>query len=129
MHPAQKAREDKEKNPQDYCRKCLWNVRRSGPCQNHPTGNVTVETMSTVQLAKVKERVPPLRTFDVEDEQGTPAVVVYNVETDSLWCHRHNEADGCADTARVRLSGVLTYTVRGDVKVYRTIKMPVKAEA
>jgi hypothetical protein len=35
MHPAQSARLEREKHPDRYCTKCLWNVRRSGPCPRH----------------------------------------------------------------------------------------------
>jgi hypothetical protein len=37
MHPAESARRMKAEKPENWCSspKCLWNVRRSGPCPRH----------------------------------------------------------------------------------------------
>jgi len=35
MNPAMSTRLAKERRPQDFCPKCLWNVVRSGPCPKH----------------------------------------------------------------------------------------------
>ncbi len=35
MNVAQSVRLDKEKRPEDFCPKCLWNVARSGACHKH----------------------------------------------------------------------------------------------
>jgi hypothetical protein len=35
VNVAKSCRLAKEKNPENWCPRCLWNVRRSGPCPRH----------------------------------------------------------------------------------------------
>lgn len=37
MNAAKMSRLEKEKSPERYCPRCLWNVARSGPCPTHMT--------------------------------------------------------------------------------------------
>ncbi len=66
---------------------------------------------TSAELARVEE-VTPLRHFRVKnDDEETPATVVYNNRHDSLYCARCNTSNDCTHTARVRLCGILTHSV------------------
>ncbi len=55
MNPAAHSRQEKEAHPERYCvdRRCLWNVRRSGPCPRHQTsGYVLAGGVCPLCLAK-----------------------------------------------------------------------------
>lgn len=68
--------------------------------------------VNSAQLARVKE-VTISRHFEAQnDGEETPAPVVYNTTLDSLFCCRCARHDDCTHTARVRLCGILTGTVK-----------------
>jgi hypothetical protein len=80
------------------------------------------KSVDSAELARVEEYTP-LRHFKVRnDDEVTPARIVFNVAHDSLYCDSCKSSDNCTHTSRVRLCGILTHTVTkraGIMKVER----------
>lgn len=124
---------DKEKRPEVYCpqKRCLWRTG-GGHCPRHKPrerGVIQIsKTVNSMELAHVTELTKEgesRRRFGVlnDNETGRPADVFYATEYDTLYCSRCNATDDCTHTARVRLCGVLSDSVKlnaGIMMVKRT---------
>ena len=68
--------------------------------------------VDSATLARVRE-VTPLRYFKAQnDDEEKEATIVFNIEKDSLFCAVCERSDDCTHTARVRLCGILTGSIR-----------------
>lgn len=112
---------DKEKRPEVYCpqKRCLWRTG-GGHCPRHKpreTGVLQIsKSVNSMELARVEEITKEgdsRRRFSVRnDDEKTPSTVFYATEYDTLYCVRCNSTDDCTHTARVRLCGVLSDSVK-----------------
>lgn len=111
----------KEKNPNAYCpqKRCLWQTG-GGYCPRHKPRergviqiSKTVNSMELAHVTEVTKDDDSRRRFEVlNDDERTPATVFYATEYDTLYCVRCNSTDDCTHTARVRLCGVLSDSVK-----------------
>lgn len=80
------------------------------------------KTVNSAELARVRE-VTPMRHFRARnDDEDTEARLVYNVQRDSIYCDRCEKSDDCTHTARVRLCGILTGSIRDNAGIERVAR-------
>ncbi len=67
--------------------------------------------ITSAELARVREVLVPRRFLVGNDGTDEESQVAYFSESDDLFCYTHDRSNDCTCTARIRLCGILTYSV------------------